>query len=170
MHEVVRALSRILDRRKKDEADIRPARVVSRHRDGTLAYAPLDGTCPQRGVPQSHLTGQVVRDPGVLSFGVGAAGLPLLLDGGRVDFLWVERLDPDIFDAGSSLTVDVHGVGLGEDVQFEFLLPGTSEINEAITIEATRVISPQLVELDLAISVASGEVVAADLAYGRSND
>ena len=156
----------MLDRREKEARELRPARVLGRNEDGTLKYAPLASLCSERGGAESYLQGQVVPVPSRQPQSSGAAGLPLLFANGSITLFWVERLVPNVFQAGQSQTIEVHGIGLSETMAFEFLLADGKTINDGITVDEVRFVSTQLLELDLTVAPGAQEITEAELAYG----
>ncbi len=160
-------LGEILDRRARDEADVHTSRVVGRNRDGTTLLQRLDGECTARGGGQSYYPGQVVRHLAGSDFaGLGASGVALLSLRSSSRFLFVESLEPEVFPRGASLTVVVRGVGFTETVEFEFLLPGSEEVNEGITLLSQRLLDSTTMELDLQVAPDAAVFLQASLAYG----
>lgn len=167
MADLARTLADLLERRHREQAPLRPARVAGRHEDGTELLEPLSGTCITRGTAQSHGRGQVVAMPLEPFSTQGASGLPLLRTEGALPLVWIERLEPNVLPAGTTLEVKVHGLGLTEDLPLDFLEPGAGPtISPWITIESRTLASPELLILTLTIDPAAPKRRPADLAYG----
>lgn len=161
-----------LDRRQREQPGrLRPARVVGRNQDGTHRLTRLDGTCQLRGDVGPEGTGAVLQLPtGPIAdrgtTGVGAVDLVR-----QTGTLYVESIDPDLYVPGTSYTVEVVGRGFTETTVFDFLMPDSAddplagdEINPAVTITAQRLLSSELIELDITVA-AGADPLQARIAY-----
>lgn len=164
-----RRIAEVLRRTRREDArrtaDIRPAVVAGRNTDGTLRLTHLDGTCTLTGEVGPEGTGAVVTLPtGPLADRgtTGVAGVSLHRETAT---LWVERLVPDTYAPGELYAVDVIGRGFSESTVFDFLRPGSEEINPDITITAQRFITAELVELDITVAGGAAVFASAPLAY-----
>ncbi len=166
---VVRRLRDILDSREdRNPTAVRTSRVVGRNEDGTLRLQRIDGECVARGCVTPEGEGEMVRRPAGACWGnQGTSGIALASVRGAGRFLWVERIEPEVFEAGSSLTVTVHGRGLSTDTVFDFLLPGGEDVNPYITQTAIRWVSDREMEIDIEVSELAPVLTTAPLAYDK---
>jgi hypothetical protein len=164
-----RRVAEVLRRTRREDArrtrQIREAVVDGRNTDGTLRLTHLDGTCTLTGEIGPEGRGDVISLPtGPLANRgtTGVAGISLHRETATI---WVERLDPDTYAPGEAYTVDVIGRGFSEATVFDFLRPGTEEVNPDITIVEQRFITAQLVELDITVAAGAQIFAAAPIAY-----
>lgn len=165
---VAAILSDILDKRKKAEADFRPARVVGRNTDGTPQLLRLDTECVGRGDPSNNYTGQVTSVPAGPRFNRRGTSGVALLGGTPVlgPILFVERLEPSTFGPGLTFNVSVIGRGFSETTEFDFLLEdGSRTINPDITINLATFVDPEHFTLNITTSPAAAVLELRPLAY-----
>ena len=162
------SLARVLDERRRIDAEIRPARVEARNDDGTLQMRPLHGECIATAPACGLYVGQVVEVPCSAPFKhLGAAGISMLRASRVAALMHVESLDPATYERGFSGTVTVTGLGFTPVSAFEFLLPGTEDINPGVTISAIAYVSETECTLTMAVA-ADAEVIpegTGDLSY-----
>ncbi len=163
-------LQSLLARREKDRAPVRPTRVLRRHQDGTESLQRLDATCATRSAPGNHYTGTTILNPASFANRQGTTGL------GTSEVLasptlWIERLDPNTYHPGQTLTVQVTGRGFDTATRIDFLDsdPAAPEgtVNPALEILSITVIDPELLLLELSVSSSARPVTSAPIAYGR---
>ena len=143
-------------------------RVEGRHPDGTTILRYLDGTCEARlGVTGGRKGEVVTAAPSSLGFR-GTAGVAFAQSATTASAdLWLERLEPDIFEPGQDVTVHVVGRGFRPSTRFDFLrAPGSLEIHPFIDVLETRFIDSENVELDLRITETAPVIERAPVAYG----
>lgn len=147
------SLARVLDERRRIDAEIRPARVEARNDDGTLQLRPLHGECVATAPACGLYVGQVVEVPCSAPFKhLGAAGIPMWRQSRAANLMHVESLEPSIYARGFSGTVIVTGLGFTPVSAFEFLLPGTEDVNEDITTDEIRYVSETECEWDITVA------------------
>ena len=144
-------------------------RVEGRNPDGTTILRFLDGTCEARlGVTGGRKGEVVTAAPSSLGFrgtaGIAFAPSTATATGGD---LWLERLEPDVFEPGQDVTVHVVGRGFRPSTRFDFLrAPGSLEIHAFIEILETRFIDSETVEMDLRINDNAPVIERAPVAFG----
>ena len=167
---VLSLLQTLLARRERERAAVRPSRVLGRHQDGTESLQRLDATCATRSAPGNHYAGTVVLSPSNTLNRQGTTGL------GTTEVLasptlWVERLDPNTYHPGQTLTVQVIGRGFDTTTTIDFLDPNPAlpegTVNPDLEILSITVIDPEHLLLDLAVSSSARPVTSAPIAYGR---
>lgn len=147
---------RVLDERRRIDAEIRPARVEARNDDGTLQMRLLHGECVATSPACGLYVGQVVEVPCSAPFKhLGAAGIPMYRQSREAALMHVESLTPSIYERGFSGTVIVAGRGFTPVSAFEFLLPGTEEVNPGITTDEIRFVSATECEWDITVAADS---------------
>lgn len=162
----VTTMRRVLDRRKRDEADLRVSTVVGRDTDGTTLYRPQDGECELRGGISADRSGSIVLNPSAAAFGRrGAAGVAGVGARGQFGAAWVESLDPATFAQGWSGDVTVTGRGFRPGMTFEFLLPSSVSVHPGITIVTTTYVSPTEYTLSITVAEDANVVAEAPLAF-----
>jgi hypothetical protein len=177
---VITLLRSLLDRRERDQAPARPARVLGRHEDGTERLQRTDAACVTRAPRDNHYTGTVVLSPSS-SFvrRTGSTGIATITEAISSPTLWVESLDPSDYRPGQSYTVTVIGRGFDERVRIEFLEPPVAgpiaqgqtineDITVHITVHTTTVVDPETLFLE--ITVRPGARLypqGAPISYGR---
>lgn len=143
----------ILRRRTRDDAEMRPQRMVGRNTDGTVNWRRLDGECIERGDVCSAYDGQVVELPCAPPFrSMGASGIPARRIGRRSAVLWLESLDPSLLMPGESYTIELTGKGFLDTFDIDFLVPGSP---------GTRTLNPYILKLD--VRVTDGEHAEVDV-------
>ena len=160
----------LLARRERERAPVRPATVLGRHQDGTESLQRLDATCATRSAPGNHYTGTTILSPASFANRQGTTGL------GTSEVLasptlWIERLDPNTYHPGQTLTVAVTGRGFDTATRIDFLDPDSAApegtLNPDLEILAITVIDPEHLLLDLSVSSSARPVTSAPIAYGR---
>jgi len=171
---IVHLLGSLLDRRARDRAPVRPARVLGRHEDGTERLQRLDAACVTRAPRDNHYAGTVVVATRPAAFHrTGSTGIATLTEVASTPTLWIERLDPNAYSPGQSYTVTVTGRGFDDRVQIDFLEPSIAgslaqTINEDIAVLAVLVVSSELLLLDIAVAPGARLYPSgAPIAYGR---
>src|SRR5262245_60191593 len=96
-------LQTLLARRERDRAPVRPATVLGRHQDGTERLQRQDATCPTRGGRDNHYTGTIVLSPSNTLNRQGTTGLGTS-ETIPAPTLWIERLDPNTYHPGQTVT------------------------------------------------------------------
>lgn len=128
-------------------------RVEGRNFDGTISVRPLTGECVERSNICTAYDGQIIQVPCGNGLGnLGAAGSAMARTSQQAGTIWVESLDPNELPAGLTTAVTVIGRGFRETSVFEFLRPGTNEVNDDITIDAATYISETEFELQVAVA------------------
>lgn len=159
-------LGKLLDRRKRDEAELRPALVASRNTDGTVNLRPQDGECEIRGGINTDRAGSIVVSPSSKAFNRrGTAGIAAIARRFSSGALWVEALDPAEFAQGFVGDVTVEGRGFRPGMRFEFLLPDGVTIHPGITITATTFVSVSAYTLSITVAYDAALVDGAPLAW-----
>ncbi|HVF61681.1 MAG TPA: hypothetical protein VNJ70_17885 [Thermoanaerobaculia bacterium] len=163
----VEGIHEVLRRRERATADLVTVRVVGRNEDGTTQVQRLDGECVQRGCADNRGEGETFQHPRQPCFSpaTGTTGVALLSQRGAAAVLWVERLDPPDLPAGAALQVQVHGRGFKEETRFEFLRPGTIDVNPDVEITGQELISSEQVTLDVLVAAGAELVRNAPIAY-----
>jgi hypothetical protein len=163
----VEVLQQVLGRRERATADLDTVRVIGRNDDGTTQIQRLDGECVARGCADDHYEGETFQHPRRPCFtgSTGTTAVALLSERGGARVLWVERLDPDELPAGATTEVQVHGRGFEEGTEFEFLLPGTRDVNPEVEIVDQVILSSEQVTLQVAVATGAALVREAPLAY-----
>jgi len=171
---IVHFLGSLLDRRARDRAPVRPARVLGRHQDGTERLQRLDAACVTRASRDNHYAGTVVVATRPAAFHrTGSTGIATLTEVASTATLWIERLDPNAYSPDQSYTVTVTGRGFDERVQIDFLEPAppnatAQTINPDIAVLAVLVVSSELLLLDIAVAPGARLYPGgAPIAYGR---
>jgi len=168
---VISLLQSLLSRRERERSAVRPARVLGRHQDGTETLQRHDTTCPTRGGRDNHYTGSVVLSPASSANRQGTAGLGTS-ETISTPTLWVERLDPNTFNPGQTLTVQVIGRGFTATTRLDFLDPNpeTPEgtINPDLVVLEVLVVSSEILHLTLAVAPTASPLTAAPIAYGST--
>jgi hypothetical protein len=171
---IVHLLGSLLDRRARDRAPVRPARVLGRHADGTERLQRLDAACVTRASRDNHYTGTVVVATRPAAFHrTGATGIPTLTEVAAAPTLWIERLDPNAYSPGQTYQVTVTGRGFDDRVQIDFLEPAppnvtAQTINPDIAVLAVLVVSSEILLLEIAVSATARLYPGgAPIAYGR---
>lgn len=162
------SLARVLDERRRIDAEIRPARVEARNDDGTLQLRPLHGECVQTAPACGLYVGQVVEVPCSAPFKhLGAAGISMARQSRLAALMHVESLTPSSYERGFSGTVIVTGQGFTPVSAFEFLLPGTEEVNPGITTDEIRFNSATECEWDITVAEDAAVIPAGtgDISY-----
>jgi hypothetical protein len=171
--DVVQSLRRLLDDRERRSRELRVSRVTGRDTDGTLLLADLDGECIARGCRTAEASGETVKRPlGPCWDTQGAAGVAGISVRAGAGVLWVESIAPDVYAPGESYLVEVVGRGFTAATEFEFLLPGSEEVNEDVSITSKELIDSEHYELMIDVSAAAASIVRGDLGYddgGRVN-
>lgn len=167
---VVKLLEQVLSRREQTSSPVRTARVVGRNSDGTLRLQRTDGECVARGGVAPAFAGEVIQEPARSSFARrGTSGVALALEAGSTNTLWVERLEPEVFEAGQAYTVTVLGRGFREGTVFEFLRPN-GEINEDLTVTALTFVDEGTFLLDITVAAGARLYRKAPLSYDNPGD
>lgn len=155
-------LAALLDMRRRVDAEMRPTRVEARNPDGTLQLRRLDGECSARGPVCGLYVGQVVDAPCAAPWKLsGAAGIGMAREHRAAATMAVTAIEPSLFDPGASLTVTITGLGFLPISVFEFLVPGTEDLNDDITVDEIRYISDTECEVDITVA-ADAAVIAAE--------
>jgi len=129
-------------------------RVEGRDVDGTLLVRPLGGECVERTNICSAYAGQIIQVPcGAGLRNLGAAGTAMASTSLLIAPMWVESITPDFFARGATVEVTVIGRGFTPSSVFEFLLPGTDEVNPGVAIVASTYVSVTefLLEVEVAV-------------------
>jgi hypothetical protein len=144
----------VIDQRESLHRTEHPALVVGRNQDGTLQLRRMDGECVGRGAYSGAATGEVVNAPIDLHRDVGAAGVAGISQRGSVGGVWLESIEPNVFNVGDTYTaVIVRGRGFREGITaLDLLLPDSRVINADIMITEIRYVSPEELELDLVVA------------------
>ena len=169
---VLGLLSTLLDRRDRDRAPTRTARVLGRHNDGTERIQRTDASCVTRATRDNHYAGTIIVEPKLAAFHrTGSAGIPAVTEVLSAETLWIERLDPNVYEPGHTYEVTVQGRGFDSQVRIAFLDPDPDApegtLNADLEILAIQVLSPELLLLDLAVAPTARPITNAPIAYGR---
>jgi hypothetical protein len=171
---VVDALRRVFERRERDKAPTRTARVLGRNADGTERLQRSDAVCVTRGSVDGHYAGQVILEPASNVFHrQGAVGIAPISQDASADTLWIDSLDPFELRPGESYIITVTGRGFTAGVVIEFLDPADylvqpSVINPDVTIDSLAVESDTTLSLN--VTVAPGARLwstGAPISFGR---
>ncbi len=166
MAEPVRTLRLLLESRERRSRELRIARVAGRNTDGTLLLKSLDGPCIARGCRTGEPEGELVKRPvGPCWDNPGAVGVAGLSSRFGAGVLWVESIDPDVYEPGESYVVEVVGRGFTERTIFEFLLASSEEVNPFIEITGTELLDQFTCELSIDVSPDAPALVGGDLAF-----
>ena len=168
---VLGLLSTLLDRRDRDRAPTRTARVLGRHQDGTERIQRTDAACVTRATRDNHYAGSIIINPTLAAIHrTGSAGIPTLTETVSAETLWIERLDPNVYEPGHTYQVTVHGRGFDDRVRIDFLLPdpfGGATLHPDLTVLAVLFVSPELLELELSVAPTAHSLSNAPIAYGK---
>ena len=164
-------LQTLLDRRDRDRAPTRTARVLGRHADGTERIQRTDAACVTRATRDNHYAGTVIVEPKLAAFHrTGSAGIAAVTEVLSAETLWIERLDPNVYEPGQTYQVTVHGRGFDDRVRIDFLLPdpfGGATLHPDLAVLAVLFVSPELLELELAVAPTTHALSNAPIAYGK---
>jgi len=171
---VVSIFQSLLAHRERQQAPVRPARVLGRHEDGTERLQRLDATCVTRATPGNHYTGTIVLQPSLSPIHrTGTAGIAPVTQILSAPTLWIESLDPSAYQPGQTCQVTVTGRGFDDQVRIDFLEPSppytqAQTINEDIQVLSIEVLDPETLILEIAVAAeARLHPTPAPLAYGR---
>lgn len=129
-------------------------RVEGRNADGTINLRPLGGECVERSNICSAYSGQLIQVPCGNGLGrLGASGVAMARFSRVSGNMWVESISPSSFARGGTYTVTVTGGGFTTGSVFEFLLPGTEDVNPGVTITASEYVSFTEFTLEIEIAV-----------------
>jgi hypothetical protein len=135
-------------------------RVEGRNTDGTVLLRRLDGECVERGPICSVYEGQLIELPCSPGFRQrGAAGIPQARTARTVATLWVESLDPEVFEPGATYDVTVSGHGFTPAFLLEFLLRDGETINPHVTVTSITYVDPETVELVVVVAAEAERTV-----------
>ncbi len=169
---ILTLLGNLLDRREREQAPARTARVLGRHQDGTERLQRTDARCVTRGTPNNHYTGTVLLNPSLAPFhrsGITGIGTSETIPAGT---LWIEKLDPSEYYPGQTVQVTVQGRGFDDRIRIDFLDPDPSvsegTLNPDLEVLALQFVSPELLLLDLAVAATARPITSAPIAYGRT--
>jgi hypothetical protein len=166
MADFVEVLGRVLDERAARDRSVRTARVVGRNTDGTTQLLRLDGQCVSRGCGTSQYPGETIET--AVTFcakDIGTSGITTTSSQRGANLVWIESLSPELYAAGESYTVEVVGFGFDERTRIEFLLPDSLDVNPDVTIDEIRVITSELLEVDITLAEEAEAVTAASISY-----
>lgn len=162
----------LLDRRHRDRAPLRTARVLGRHQDGTERILRTDAACVTRAARNNHYAGTVIVEPKLAAFHrAGSTGIATLTEVAAAETLWVEKLDPSEYQPGQHYEVTVTGRGFDDRVRIDFLLPdpfGGAALNPDIEVLSTTFIDAETLSLQIAVSPDARLLPeSAPISYGR---
>jgi hypothetical protein len=130
-----------------------PKRVEGRNSDGTIGVRPLNGECIERSNICSAYPGMIIQVPcGNGLSNLGAAGTAMARVNRLADTMWVESIDPPLFPRGTSFTATITGRGFTTSSVFDFLVPGTKQINEGVVVDGSHFVSPTGFEVELSVA------------------
>lgn len=161
-------LSRILDRQRADDVQFPDLLVEGRNADGTIQVRDLRGECVATSNVCSAYQGQVIQIPCGAPFRVsGAAGVAMARVTRPSGTLWLESVSPSSYLPGGSYTVTMTGKGFKATTQFEFLIPGTREVNPDVTVNSITYVSAtqMLVSITIAVDADPILMTAGGVAY-----
>lgn len=131
-------------------------RVEGRNSDGTINVRPLGGECVERSNICSAYSGQLIEVPCGNGVGrLGASGVAMARVQRLASAMWVESIEPSFFARGQAYEVTVIGRGFTASSGFEFLLPGTEDVNPGVTITGSTFVSETEFTLQVEISLDS---------------
>jgi len=164
--DIATILADVLDRRREDERDVVPRRVIGRNTDGSEQQLRLDGTCPERG-EGAHRIGEIVTMPTSRPDHRGGSGGGSVVCGG-IGVLWVDRQEPRELVRGSSTSVRIFGRGLSPGMEWEYLRkveltegnPSGTEPDPEISVDEATYVDDQ--HYDLEVTVAEEATLRAD--------
>lgn len=135
-------------------------RVEGRNADGTISVRPLGGECVERSNICSAYSGQLIEVPCGNGLGrLGATGIAMARVSRLSATMWFESMEPDVLARGSSVEVTITGGGFTEGSVFEFLLPGTEDVNPGVVIVDSTFVS--FTEFTLVVEVANDAILFA---------
>ena len=162
----LRQMQKLVDRRTAALEIPQTARVLRRNTDGTTVVELLDGSCEARlGITGGRTGDVVLAVPTSARASRGTAGVARVGLSASLSSLWVERLDPNVYEPGDELTVTVIGRGFVPTTTFTFLLPDSVQPSPWITVFDRRFLDSEHFELDIRVDDAAPAVEIAGLAY-----
>ena len=166
-----RQLERVIARKTERDRVVVNTRVVGRNRDGTLQTQRIDGgLCAERGCVGPESVGSVVqRSPRCQANSAGASGSSVLNLAGAGGLVRIEGIEPDSFARGSSVTVEVSGLGFGDRTELAFGLLEVEDFHPGISIEEVRVIDQNTLEVDIEVDDDAETVSDAPVLFGTGH-
>lgn len=163
-------LREVVDRRVDRAQRLVPTLVTGRNTDGTLKEQLWgEAACVRRGCVGPEGTGALVLRDANCQQSTGATGVATVFGSSTGRALWLESIEPSVFEQGQSYTVVVTGLGFDATVRVDFLLPGGEDLHEGITVVETRFVDHRTLELDIEVAADAALVdpaVRAPLGYG----